>query len=44
MEANIIGATGATGKELLNLLLKDEDFKKVNALCKKRYTKIAQKT
>lgn len=29
LTANVIGATGATGKELVKLLLEDEDFQKV---------------
>jgi uncharacterized protein YbjT (DUF2867 family) len=30
MEAIVVGATGATGKDLLKLLLKDSDFEKVS--------------
>lgn len=30
MEAIVVGATGATGKDLVNLLLKDTDFEKVS--------------
>ena len=35
MKAIVIGATGATGKELLQLLLQDESIKEVKALVRK---------
>lgn len=35
MEALVIGATGATGKDLLNLLLGDNDFNKVDVFVRR---------
>lgn len=36
MHALLIGATGATGKDLLNLLLKDNDFERVDIFVRRK--------
>jgi hypothetical protein len=35
MKALVIGATGATGKDLVNQLLQDKDFEEVNVFVRK---------
>ena len=35
LKALVIGATGATGRELVNLLINDEDFDKVSIFVRK---------
>ena len=35
MEAIVVGATGATGKDLVNLLLKDNEFEKVSVFVRR---------
>ena len=35
MKALVIGATGATGKDLVNQLLQDKDFEEVNIFVRK---------